>query len=75
MFKFLNAVVKARRASPCARTYVFVIDTFHEHQLPVGPLGVGLILKRPTQLLDGDVSFQSLVKSRAGEQANPGETW
>lgn len=51
-----------------------MIDTFHEHQLSVGPLGMGLILKRPTQLLDGDVSFQGLVKSRAGKQANPGET-
>lgn len=52
-----------------------MIDTLHEHQLPVGPLGVGLILKGPTQLLNGDVSFQGLVKSRAGKQADPGETW
>lgn len=73
MFKFLNAVAKARWASPRARTYVFMIDTFHEHQLSVRPLGVGLILKRPTQLLDGDVSFQGLVESRAGERAHPGE--
>lgn len=52
-----------------------MIDTFHENQLSVRPLGVGLILKRPTQLLNGDVSFQDLVKSGAGTQANPGEMW
>lgn len=56
-------------------TYIFMIDTFHEDQLSVRPLGVGLVLKRPTQLLNGDVSFQDLVKSGAGKQANPGEMW
>lgn len=52
-----------------------MIDTFHEDQLSVRPLGMGLILKRPTQLLNGNVSFQDLVKSRAGKQENPGKMW
>lgn len=53
-----------------AHAYIFMIDTFHEHQLSVRPLGVGLVLKRPTQLLNGDVSFQDLVESGAGKQAD-----
>lgn len=52
-----------------------MVDTFHEDQLSVRPLGVGLILKWPTQLLNGDVSFQDLVESGAGKQANPGKMW
>lgn len=38
-----------------------MVDTLHEHQLPVGPLGVSLILKGPAQLLDGDISLQVVV--------------
>lgn len=53
--------------------HIFMVDTFHEDQLSVRPLGVSLILKRPTQLLNGDVSFQDLVKSGAGKQAHPRE--
>ena len=36
-------------------TYIFVIDEFHENELPVCSLGVGDILEWTTQLLDGDV--------------------
>lgn len=50
-----------------------MIDAFHEDQLSERPFGVGLILKWPTQLLNGDISFQDLVKSGAGKQADPGE--
>lgn len=42
-----------------------MVDTLHEHQLPVGPLGVGLVLKGPAQLLDGDISLQVVVIRRA----------
>ncbi len=45
-------------------SYVLVVDTFHEHQFSVGPLRVGLILKRPAQLLDGDVPLQVVVVRR-----------
>lgn len=44
-----------------------MIDTFHEHQLPVRPLGVGLVLERSAQLLDGYISVQdSVVAGAAG---------
>lgn len=50
-------------------TYIFVIDTFHEHQLPVRPLGVGLVLERSAQLLDGYISVQdSVVAGAAGRE-------
>lgn len=42
-------------------SYILVVDTFHEHQLPVGPLGVGLVLEGPAQLLDGNVPLQVVV--------------
>lgn len=48
--------------------YVFMIDTFHEDKLSVRPLGMGLILKRPTQLFNGDVSLQDLIISGAEKQ-------
>lgn len=32
------------------KIYIFVVDTFEQHQLPVGALSVGLVLKGPTQL-------------------------
>jgi len=34
-----------------SKSYIFVIDTFEQHQLPVGPLGMGLVLERPAELL------------------------
>ena len=42
-------------------SYVLVVDTFHEHQFPVGPFRVSLILERPAQLLDGDVPLKVVV--------------
>lgn len=49
-------------------TYIFVIDAFHEHQLPVRPLGMGLVLEGSAQLLDGHVSVQdSIVACTADE--------
>lgn len=48
-------------------TYIFVIDTFHEHQLPVSPLSVGLVLEGSAQLLDGYISVQdSVIAGAAG---------
>lgn len=48
-------------------TYIFVIDTFHKHQLPVRPLSVGLVLERSAQLLDGYISVQhSVIAGAAG---------
>lgn len=41
-----------------------MVDTLHEHQLPVGPFGVGLILEGPAQLLDGDIPLQVVVVRR-----------
>lgn len=32
-------------------THIFVVDTFEEHQFPVGALGVGLVLERAAELL------------------------
>lgn len=45
-------------------TYIFVIDTFHEHQLPVCPLGMGLVLEGSAQLLDGYISVQDSIIAR-----------
>ena len=45
-------------------SYVLVVDTFHQHQFPVGPLCVSLVLKRPAQLLDGDIPLQVVVVRR-----------
>lgn len=53
-----------------ADTYVFVIDTFHEHQLPVRPLGMSLVLERSAQLLDGHVSVQDGIIARTAEKNN-----
>lgn len=48
-----------------------MIDTFHEHQLPVRPLGMGLVLEGSAQLLDGHVSVQdSVITSTAEEKIN-----
>lgn len=44
-----------------------MIDTFHEHQLPVCPLGMGLVLEGPAQLLDGYISVQNSVVARTAE--------
>lgn len=49
-------------------TYIFVVDAFHEHQLPVRPLGVGLVLEGSAQLLDGHISVQDSVVACTAEQ-------
>lgn len=51
-------------------THIFVIDTFHEHQFPICPLGVGLVLERSAQLLDGDISVQNSIIARTGRREN-----
>lgn len=51
-------------------TYIFVIDAFHEHQLPVCPLGVGLVLEGSAQLLDGYISVQDTIIARTVEEKN-----
>lgn len=49
-------------------THVFVIDTFHEHELPVCPLGMGLVLEGSAQLLDGHISVQDGIVARAADE-------
>lgn len=49
-------------------THVFVIDAFHEHELPVCPLGMGLILEGSAQLLDGHISVQDGIVARAADE-------
>lgn len=46
-------------------TYVFVVDALQKHQLPVGPLGVGLVLEGPAQLLHCHREAQDRVERRA----------
>lgn len=53
-------------------THIFVIDTFHEHQLPVCPLGVGLVLEGSAQLLDGYISVQDSIIASAAEENHGG---
>ena len=53
-------------------TYVLVIDTFHEHQFSVGPLGMGLVLKGPAQLLNGHIPLKVVVVCRTGERKKDG---
>lgn len=33
-----------------SKSYIFVVDTFEQHQLPVGTLSMSLVLEGPTQL-------------------------
>lgn len=49
-------------------THVFVIDAFHEHELPVCPLGMGLVLEGSAQLLDGHISVQDGIVTRAADE-------
>lgn len=46
-----------------------MIDALHEHQLPVCPLGVGLVLEGSAQLLDGHVSVQDSIVARAADES------
>lgn len=66
-----------KKLSSFPRTsYIFVIDAFHEHQLPVCPLGVGLVLEGSAQLLDGHISVQdSIVARTAGETHTHHPEW
>lgn len=51
---------------PERQPYIFVVDTFEQHQLPVGTLSVGLVLEGPTQLFHRHWNTEDCVKSRAG---------
>lgn len=42
-------------------TYIFMVDTFHEHQLSVRTFGMSLILKRPAEFLYSHVSLKVVV--------------
>lgn len=46
--------------------HVFVVDALHEHQFPVRPLGVRLVLEWPTELLYCHVPLQDVIICRAG---------
>lgn len=45
-----------------------MIDTFHEHELPVCPLSMGLVLEGSAQLLDGHISVQDGIVARAADE-------
>jgi len=50
-------------------THIFVIDTFHKHQLPVCSLGVSLVLKGSAEFLNGHISVQDgVISSTARER-------
>lgn len=51
---------------PKRQSHIFVVDTFEQHQLPVGTLGVGLVLEGPTQLFHRHWNTEDCVQSRAG---------
>lgn len=63
-------IPRKRRNFLSRLAYIFVIDAFHEHQLPVRPLGVGLVLEGSAQLLDGHISVQDSVVACTAEE-NP----
>lgn len=42
-------------------TYIFMVDTLHEHQLSVCAFGMSLILKRPAEFLYSHVSLKVVV--------------
>lgn len=46
-------------------SYILVVDTFKQHQFPVGTLGMGLILERPAQLFNCHWYAEDCVQSRA----------
>lgn len=45
-------------------TYVFMVHTLHEDQLPVSPLGMSLVLEGSAEFLNGHISVKdSIVRS------------
>lgn len=48
-------------------SYIFVVDTFEQHQFPVGSLCMGLVLERPTQLFHCNWDAKDCVKCRAAQ--------
>lgn len=43
------------------RSYIFVVDTFHQDQFSVGPFGVGLVLKGSAKFLNCNISFKDMI--------------
>lgn len=42
-------------------TYIFMVDTLHEHQLSVSTFSMSLILKRPAEFLYSHISLKVVV--------------
>lgn len=46
------------------RTYIFVVDTFHEYKLSISPFGMRLVLKWSAEFLNGHISIKySIIRS------------
>lgn len=56
------------------KTYVFMIHTLHEDQLPVSSLGMSLVLKRSAELLNGHVSVKDGIICSTAVITNTGVT-
>lgn len=54
------------RINSKSKSYIFVIDTFEQHQLPVGTLSMSLVLKGPTKLFHRHRYTKDCIQSRAG---------
>ena len=58
-----------------SQTHVLVLHVFEVAELPVRPLGVGVTLEGPGQLLQGDPHVVHSVHGRAGEGQQGRSHW
>lgn len=54
------------------KTYIFMVHTLHEDQLPVSSLGMSLVLKWSAELLNGHVSVEDGIICSTAEMTNTG---
>lgn len=54
------------------KTYIFMIHTLHEDQLPVSSLGMSLVLKWSAELLNGHVSVKDGIICSTTVMTNTG---
>lgn len=54
------------------KTYIFMIHTLHEDQLPVSSFGMRLVLKWSAELLNGHISVKDGIISSAVVITNTG---
>ena len=50
------------------QTYIFVVNRFHESDLPKCPLSIDLVLERVDQFLDGHSGPRLAIQSRAEQR-------